>query len=137
RLLPAMSTQEPSLQGRRALVTGASRGIGAALARRLAAEGAAVAVTARTLDAHPTLPGSLREVVETIRSAGGTAVASEADLVDVEQRSGIVRIAEDQLGGPIDILVNNAAAAIYEPLEGYPLRRRHLTFEANVHAPLD
>src|SRR5215211_7597280 len=96
--------------GRVALVTGASRGIGAAIALRLAGEGAAVAVTARTLDEHPTLPGSLREVVDDIDALGAKAVAIPADLADGDARSRIVPEVESALG-PVDILVNNAAAA--------------------------
>ncbi len=60
-----------------------------------------------------------------------------ADLTDPEDRSTIVPRAVDGLWGPIDILVNNAAAAIYQPLLDFPLKRRRLIFEVNVHAPMD
>ncbi len=122
--------------GRVALVTGASRGIGAAIALRLAAEGAAVAVTARTLDPHPTLPGTLREVVDAVEAHSGRAVAIPADLADADARSRIVPEVESALG-PVDILVNNAAAAFYVATAELPLRRRRLMFELNVHAPVD
>jgi NAD(P)-dependent dehydrogenase (short-subunit alcohol dehydrogenase family) len=114
-------------------VTGASRGIGAATAARLAAEGAAVAITARTHDRHATLHGSLHETAE--RMGGATIIT--ADLADAEDRARIVPEAVEALGGPIDVLVNNAAAAIYQPLLDYPLKRRRLVFEINLHAPLD
>lgn len=123
--------------GRRAVVTGASRGIGAGVAERLAAEGADVVVTARTLRPGGHLPGSLEETVERLRGYGGKVDAVVADLTDAADRGRVLPEAAELLGGPIDILVNNAAAAIYQPLADYPLRRRHLTFEANVHAPLD
>ena len=125
------------LAGRRALVTGASRGIGAATARRLAAEGADVAVTARTGERHRSLPGSLRETAEQLDAFGGRVVTVLADLTDAEERAAIVPGAEQGLGGPIDILVNNAAAAIYQSLVDFPLKRRRLIFEVNVHAPMD
>jgi citronellol/citronellal dehydrogenase len=125
------------LKGKRALVTGASRGIGAATAERLAAEGADVAVTARTADRHHTLSGSLRETAERISVFGGRVATVVADLTDTDERSTIVPRATDELGGPIDILVNNAAAAIYQPLIDFPLKRRRLIFEVNVHAPMD
>ena len=60
-----------------------------------------------------------------------------ADLTDAEDRARIVPEAEAGLGGPIEILVNNAAAAIYQPLADYPLRRRRVIFEVNVEAPFD
>jgi len=125
-----------SCEGKVALVTGASRGIGAAAALRLAAEGAAVAVTARTADAHPSLTGSLRETVERIEAAGGRAVAIVADLADGDDRSRIVPEAEAALG-PVDILVNNAAAAFYLPTPEISLKRRRIMYELNVHAPVD
>jgi NAD(P)-dependent dehydrogenase (short-subunit alcohol dehydrogenase family) len=125
------------LAGRRALVTGASRGIGAATAQRLAAEGADVAISARTLEHHPTLAGSLRETADRLRAFGGRVVPIVADLADADDRAAIVPQAVIGLGGPLDILVNNAAAAIYQPMVDFPLRRRRLTFEVNVHAPFD
>jgi citronellol/citronellal dehydrogenase len=125
------------LVGRRALVTGASRGIGAAVARRLAAEGAAVAVVARTLEQHDHLAGSLSETVRTVRSRGGEAAPIVADLSDAGDRERIVPEAERRLGGPIGILVNNAAAAMYAPTSSMPLKRRRILFEVNALAPLD
>ena len=132
--------------GRVALVTGASRGIGAAIAGRLAEEGAAVAVTARTLEAHPTLfgtlddrptlPGTLNDVVASLKAHGSKAVAIRADLTDDDARARIVPAVEATLG-PVDILINNAAAAFYAPTADLNLRRRRLLFELNVHALVD
>ncbi len=72
-----------------------------------------MAIVARTLDAHPTLPGSLTETAERLRGYGGTVAIVAADLTDGDDRARIVPEAVDQLGGPIDVLVNNAAAAMY------------------------
>ena len=132
-----MGSRMHRFNGRSALVTGASRGIGAATARRLAAEGADIVITARTLDEHPTLPGSLRETADGLRRFGGQVHLVSADLSDADDRSTIVARATELLGRPLDILVNNAAAAIYQPLVDFPLKRRMLTFEVNVHAPMD
>ena len=123
--------------GRRVIVTGASRGIGAALAERLAAEGADVAIVARTLDRHDHLAGSLQETAARMERYGNKVAVIVADLADGDDRQRIVPEAEAALGGPVDILVNNAAAAIYAPTSTYPLRRRRVTFEVNVHAPID
>lgn len=123
--------------GRRALVTGASRGIGAAVAERLAAGGADVAITARTLDVHDHLAGGLAQTAERLARHGGTVATVVADLADAADRQRVVPEAADRLGGPVDILVNNAAAAIYQPLADIPLKRRRVMVEVNVHAPLD
>jgi NAD(P)-dependent dehydrogenase (short-subunit alcohol dehydrogenase family) len=124
-------------EGRRALVTGASRGIGAGVAERLAAEGAAVAITARTLTRHDHLAGSLDETAERLRQYGVRVAVVVADLTAPQDRARLVPEAVEGVGGPIDILVNNAAASMHQPPTGFSLRRQHITFEANVHAPLD
>jgi NAD(P)-dependent dehydrogenase (short-subunit alcohol dehydrogenase family) len=127
-----------ALDGRVALVTGASRGIGAGIAQRLAAEGAAVGITARTMESAPdsALQGDLQATIATIEGGGGRVFAVVADLSDADQRAGIVPAVEAELG-PIDVLVNNAAAAMYMQNAEIPLKRRRLTFELNFHAPID
>ncbi|MEV5647331.1 SDR family NAD(P)-dependent oxidoreductase [Nocardia sp. NPDC052254] len=132
-----MSATTPRFAGLRAVVTGASRGIGAGIAERLAAEGADLMLVARTLDHHPTLTGSLTETAARLAGYGHRVEVLAADLSDPGDRARIVPEAVERLGGPVDILVNNAAAAIYQPLADYPLRRSRLTFEMNVHAPLE
>jgi NAD(P)-dependent dehydrogenase (short-subunit alcohol dehydrogenase family) len=127
----------PRLAGRRAVITGASRGIGAAVAERFSAEGAAVALVARTRDRHDHLPGSLKETQERCYRYGSQVELIVADLGDAADRARIIPEATRALGGPTDIIVNNAAAAIYHPLSDYSLKRRRLTFEVNVHAPFD
>src|SRR5690242_17423646 len=89
--------------GKVALVTGTSRGLGKAIATRLAAEGAAVALTARTMDPDPKYVGSLRETEEAIRAAGGTAYAVQADLSSEEEREQMFAAVTTELGAP-DIL---------------------------------
>jgi citronellol/citronellal dehydrogenase len=126
-----------SLDGKVAIVTGASRGIGEAIARRFAADGAAVAVTARTVDEgdHP-LPGSITATVQAITETGGTAVAVAADLGRPEDRARLVDTVERDLG-PVDVLVNNAAVTYFEPVESFSERHYQLMFEVQVRAPFD
>jgi citronellol/citronellal dehydrogenase len=123
-------------RGRCALVTGASRGIGASVARALAVEGADVAIVARSVDPIEKLRGSLNETAEQIRREGQRCVVIGADLADADDRARIVPQALSELGH-LDILVNNAAAAIYGPPETYSLKRRRLSMEVNYHAPAD
>ncbi|HYB81091.1 MAG TPA: SDR family NAD(P)-dependent oxidoreductase, partial [Mycobacterium sp.] len=97
------------LAGRAAIVTGASRGLGRAIALAMAADGAAVAVAGRTEKVwDDRLPGTIGETVADIEAAGGRAVAVRADLTDRDDIARLVGAARDALG-PITILVNNAA----------------------------
>ena len=123
--------------GRRAIVTGASRGIGAGVAERLAAEGAAVALVARTVEQHDRLSGSLQETADRLAGYSVSVALVPVDLSDPEARAQVIEKASERLDGPIDILVNNAAAAMYGEVADMPLKRRRLLFELNVHAPLD
>ncbi len=126
-----------ALDGRVVLVTGASRGIGAGVAQRFAAEGAAVAITARTADPDPRLPdGTLKDTLALIEGTGARGMFVAADMSDADDRARIVPAVEAELG-PVDVLVNNAAAAMYMPNAEIPLKRRRLTFEINVHGPID
>jgi citronellol/citronellal dehydrogenase len=97
------------LKNKKLLITGASRGIGRAIALRAAQDGAKVAVVAKTAREHSKLPGTIHKTVEDIEAAGGKGVAIQADLRDAEQIEGAVATAAAELGG-IDIVVNNASA---------------------------
>ena len=124
-----------SMDGRVAIITGASRGIGQHIAERFAAEGAAVALVARTLDpGSSSLPGSLSEVVDGIRRRGGRAVALVADLSRPEDVDTVVGRAQDALG-PVDTLVNNAGVNFYGPALDIPERRFALMWQMMVLAP--
>lgn len=118
-------------------MTGASRGIGAAVAERLAAEGADVVITARTAEPDERIPGSLGEVRARLSSYGTNVGVVVADLADPTDRRRVVPEAVELLGGPVDILVSNAAAAIYAEPSTFSEKRRRILFEVNVHAPVD
>ena len=120
------------LAGRVALITGGSRGIGRAMAQRLAAHGVAVVVSA-----SPRSAAGLEETCERIERDGGQAAFVECDLADGEARERLIEDAAVPFGA-IDILINNAAAIpAYAPLSEIDLPARRLMFEINFHAPTD
>ena len=135
-LLKEQNNVERVLQGKTAVITGASRGIGAATARRFAAEGANLVLTARTVDKHSTLAGSLNETAEACTGLGAKVHIIQADLADEQSRLRIIPAALEEFG-TVNILVNNAVAAIYKPLDQYSLKHRRIMTEINVQAPLD
>lgn len=125
------------LKGKIAIVTGASRGIGAAIALRFAAEGARVAMVARTVEEGTSrLPGSLNEVANRIRAMGGECLCIGANLAKEDQRGNIVPETIAHFGG-VDILVNNAAWCRYQACHDHALKDVRQTLEVNMVAPLD
>ena len=123
------------LAGKTASVTGASRGIGQAIAALFAAEGARVICAARTLrEGGHMLEGSLERTVAEIEAEGGAATAMVADISDPAQCLALVERAR-AAHGPIDILVNNAALNYYVPTVDYKINRWVKAFAINVHAP--
>jgi citronellol/citronellal dehydrogenase len=121
--------------GKIALVTGASRGLGKAIALRFAAEGARLAIAARTMEPDPKYTGSLRQTSEEIVAAGGGVLAVQADISRAEEREKLMSEVVEKLGPP-EILVNNAAVTFLRPLDDFPDRRARLMVEMHVLAPL-
>ncbi len=126
----------PRLAGRTAIVTGASRGIGAAIATLFAAEGARVICAARTVHEgdHKLLAGSLAATVAAITAAGGEARAVAADVSDETSCQALVAAAHAAFG-PVEILVNNAALTYYAPIAEMPPSRWKRAFAVDVHGP--
>lgn len=123
------------LDGKVAIVTGASRGIGKAIADLFADEGAQVVCVARTLnEGDHMLEGSLKTTVDGINARGGKAAAVQADISEESGCDAVVKGAHDGFG-PVDILVNNAALNYYIPIKDYPVSRWVRSFAVNVHAP--
>ncbi len=122
------------LDGKVVLVTGASRGIGRAVALSLAARGCAVGCAARATDANPIrLPGTIDETVRLIESDGGDALAVPTNLAVEAEVTEMVRTTEEHFGR-LDVLVNNAAITFLGDLD-IPQRRHDLVMEVNYRAP--
>ena len=123
------------LDGKVVIVSGASRGIGAEIARLFAAEGGKVACVARTLkEGDHQLEGSLEQTVGQIKDAGGEAMPIAADI---SQDTECQRAVEETRAayGPIDVMVNNAALTYFIPIKDYPVNKWHRSIAVNFHAP--
>ncbi|MFL6603915.1 MAG: SDR family NAD(P)-dependent oxidoreductase [Steroidobacteraceae bacterium] len=129
-----MTTKAPNLAGKTALVTGASRGIGRAISQRLAAAGATVVATARSLDKPLVLPGTLMETVALIESAGGRVIPLVRDLENPQDRDSLVAQAAERAGG-LDILVNVAGFTNFCLVESMSLEIFELTVDHYFRVP--
>ena len=120
-----------TLAGKTLFISGGSRGIGLAIAKRAAAEGANIAIAAKTVEANPKLPGTIYSAAAEIDAAGGHALPLQTDIRDEGSVIDAMRKTAEHFGG-IDILVNNASAISLTPTEATPMRRFDLMFGVNV-----
>jgi len=120
-----------SLKGKTLFITGASRGIGLAIAKRAARDGANVAIIAKTEQPHPKLPGTIYTAAEEVAEAGGQALPVPADIRDDARVAEAAKRVADHFGG-IDILVNNASAISLTGTAETPMKRFDLMFGVNV-----
>src|SRR5947199_6833992 len=119
------------LRGKTLFITGASRGIGKAIALRAAADGANVAIAAKTAEPHPKLPGTIYSAAGEIEAAGGRALPLQVDIRDEDQVLAAVAKTVEAFGG-IDVLVNNASAISLAGTLETPMKRFDLMWGVNA-----
>jgi len=119
------------LKGKTLFITGASRGIGLAIGKRAARDGANIVIAAKTSEPNPKLPGTIHSAAAEIEAAGGRALALQCDIRDDAGVLAAVEQAVARFGG-IDILVNNASAIGLTPTNATPMKRFDLMFGVNV-----
>jgi len=120
-----------NLKGKTLFITGASRGIGLAIGKRAAADGANVVIVAKTAEENPKLPGTIHSAAREIEAAGGKALAVQTDIREEASVLAAVEQAVAAFGG-IDIVVNNASAISLTPTTATPMKRFDLMFGVNV-----
>ena len=130
---PYKPKKERTLKNKTLFITGASRGIGLAVAKRAAIDGANIAIASKTTKPHPKLPGTIHTAAEEITRAGGNALAIEMDLRDDQAVKNAIEKTAHHFGG-IDILVNNASAIAIGGLKEVPIRKevRYQKTESDV-----
>ena len=119
-----------SLAGKRLFITGASRGIGLAIAKRAAKDGAKVTIAAKSAEPHPKLPGTIHSAADEIRAAGGEALAVQCDIRHETEVQAAVAAAVEAFGG-LDVLVNNASAISLTPTLETEMKRYDLMHAVN------
>ncbi len=120
-----------SLSGKTLFITGASRGVGKAIALRAARDGANIVIAAKTAEPHPKLPGTIYTAAAEIESAGGHALPVPTDIRFDDQVAAVVAKGAERFGG-IDILVNNASAIHLAGTADMPMKRYDLLFDINA-----
>lgn len=120
-----------SLKDKTVLITGASRGIGKAIALRLAREGAHIVIAAKSVEENPKLGGTIFSAAEEVERAGGKALAVQCDIRSEEQVQNVIDKAVERFGG-IDIVVNNASAISLTTTEKTDPKRFDLMYDINV-----
>jgi citronellol/citronellal dehydrogenase len=123
--------QPQSLRNKTLFITGASRGIGKAIALRAAADGAQIVVAAKTTEPHPQLPGTVHTAVDEVAAAGGKGLACPMDVRSEDQVRAAVARAVEYFGG-IDILINNAGAMFMAATSDTPMKRFDLMHAVNA-----
>lgn len=121
------------LANKTVVITGASRGIGAAIALRCAKDGANLVLASKTVDPHPKLPGTLQEVASQVEAAGGKALIVQTDVRDDQQIDAMIAQAVERFGS-VDVLINNAGAISLTDVETTSMKKYDLMHSVNARA---
>ena len=123
------------LDNKTIIITGSSRGIGREMALKFAANGANVVIAAKSVEAHPKLPGTIYSVAKEVDEAGGQGLAVQVDVRDDESIKNLIEKTVERFGG-IDVVINNAGAIKLAGAASLPMKRFDLMYQINTRAVL-